>query len=510
MTPITSEIRFLARWGGWLVGLYAVFGLFFDLAGLSLRQWDEARLAVAALEMTQGENWLVTTFGFEPDLWNTKPPLMVWLQAGLIRLIGPTEWAIRLPAALAALTSIGLVYWFLARWLHRPLAGVLGASVLVAALGFMGEHHGHTGDYDALLTLAHCVAGLSLLLLLETDRQYWWLGVGAGLIMGTRTKGVAALLPWPGIALYCLAHERGRRLLRRPGFWLVALGWLATAAGWYVLREQQAPGYWQAIHLNELGGRFATTLEGHDETWYYYLARMIEAKFLPWTYLLVFVVPFALRHPDARARRVAWFAFSWALGLLLVLTCAKTKIDWYLAPAYPWLAMLIGLGAPRLAARLLGRAATPKAYLALRVLVAALVVLPPLFTIRYEIRRKWRDANDFDMRPGYGLRALRREAAPPAPLSVVATPGFNTSLRPPTAVGGTPGYNAALRFYVLAYPRPIRVIAPAEIMALRGPGYVLTANPLDSARVRAAFPQAPRRAVGRYPCWLWTLPAPGR
>ena len=403
------------------------------------------------------------------------------------------------------MASIGLVYSLLARFLRRPVGGVLAGSVLLAALGFLGEHHGRSGDYDALLTLAELGLGASVLLLLETGHPRWWLGVGVGLLLATLAKGVAALLPLPGVAIYCLAHRCGRDLLRTSGFWLVALSWVALTAGWYGLREHLGPGYWEAVNANELGGRFGTALEAHHEPWYYYLARLATTKFLPWIYLLPLVIPFALRHPDARARRVAWFAFSWALGLLLVLSAAQTKIEWYLLPAYPWLAVLVGLGAPRLATYLLGRAPSGVARVSLRVLLSAFIIVPPLADIHHELRGNRRDPFP-ELRTGYGLRELRREAVPPAPLAVVAEAGYNEALRPFTAAGGAPGYNAALRFYVLAYPRPVRVIAPAAVPTLRGPGYVLTATPADSARVRAAFPQATCRTVGRQPCWLWTLP----
>ena len=46
-----------------------------DIAERPIALWDESRLAVNALEMRQRGFSLVTTYGFAPDLWNTKPPL---------------------------------------------------------------------------------------------------------------------------------------------------------------------------------------------------------------------------------------------------------------------------------------------------------------------------------------------------------------------------------------------------------------------------------------------------
>ena len=58
-----------------------------------------------------------------------------------------------------------------------------------------------------------------------------------------------------------------------------------------------------------------------------------------------------------------------------------------------------------------------------------------------------------------------------------------------------------------AYPHPVRVVPSVAIDSLRGPGYVLTVSPADSARLRTAFPRAAYRLVGRYKGLLWTLPA---
>jgi 4-amino-4-deoxy-L-arabinose transferase-like glycosyltransferase len=511
MTPTLPAVRIVGHWAGRLLLLITLFSLFTDLDGLTLRQWDEARLAINALEMSQSGNWIVTTFGFKPDLWNTKPPLMIWLQAGLIRLIGPTEWAIRLPSALAALATISLLYYFVAKYMRRPLSGFLTGSVLLSASGFLGGHHAHTGDYDALLTFCEVGMGLSLLLLLETGHSRWWVGVGVGLIAATLTKGVAAMLPIPCIALYCLSRQRGRQLLLMPGFWLVAVSWLAVAAGWYILREQTSPGYWAAVNMNELWGRFGTVLESNAGPWYLYIVSLGRSKFLPWFYLFPAVIPFALRHPDARTQRVAWFAFSWVVGMLFILSIAQTKLVWYFIPAFPWLALLVGIGAPQLATWLLNKVSNKSVKAALSFWLVAFLVLPPLITGLHELRDHWRDAYKDDantrnmLRAGYSLRVLRQQPSPPTPLTVI-TRYSATTLRPSSILKGDSGYNASLRFYLTAYPYPVQVAPSSAIATLRGPGYVLTTNASDSARLSSIFTHITPRTIGRYKGSLWHLP----
>jgi len=60
------------------LGLFLLFG---HIEKLPLRQYDEARQAINAMEMVQSGNWLVTTYDGEPETWNTKPPLLIGLQA---------------------------------------------------------------------------------------------------------------------------------------------------------------------------------------------------------------------------------------------------------------------------------------------------------------------------------------------------------------------------------------------------------------------------------------------
>ena len=85
-----------------LLAILLYFPIFGHLDTLVLRQYDESRLAINAFEMFKDGNFLVTHFEGNPDMWNTKPPMMIWLQVFFINLIGLGELALRLPSAFAA------------------------------------------------------------------------------------------------------------------------------------------------------------------------------------------------------------------------------------------------------------------------------------------------------------------------------------------------------------------------------------------------------------------------
>ena len=115
--------------------------------------WDESRLAVNALEMSLTGPSIVTTFGFVPDLWNTKPPLLIWLMALSLQLIPNPELALRTPSAIAALLTLLITCAFTWRVTRSPVVALLAGMLLVCSRGFYSSHAARTGDYEALLVL---------------------------------------------------------------------------------------------------------------------------------------------------------------------------------------------------------------------------------------------------------------------------------------------------------------------------------------------------------------------
>src|SRR5688572_3906021 len=136
--------------------LYATlfyFSMFNKLGTHSLREWDEARNAINALEMTKTGNLLVRTYQYKPDLWETKPPFLIWLQAGLFKIFGYHEWVLRMPSAIAGfLLAFFLIIWCKLSHIGE-YTGVISALILLTAPGFVGDHAARTGDHDAMLCL---------------------------------------------------------------------------------------------------------------------------------------------------------------------------------------------------------------------------------------------------------------------------------------------------------------------------------------------------------------------
>jgi 4-amino-4-deoxy-L-arabinose transferase-like glycosyltransferase len=446
----------------------AWFSLFWHLGVQPLQDWDEARLAVNAAEMLRSHRWLVTLYQGQPDLWNTKPPLLVWLQALSLHAFGYSEWAFRLPTAVAAAVLTGLVAAFANRWLGGPLAGLLAGMALLNSKGFVAPHVARNGDYEALLllfTTAQLLAGFAWL----QTRQARYLGLlGLAVGLAVLTKSVAGLFLLPGLALEITRRGRLLALVRQPATWAAALLALALPTGWYLAREQAAPGYWRAVWENELGGRLLGALEQHAFPWYWYLTGYVTQQFLLWTpWVLVSAWALARRPAPRPAHRFLTLA-AWAGGIFLaVISTAGTKLAWYDAPLYPLLALVLGGGLAALARQV--AVGHPKGRVPWRSgLLVALAVVPSMISVRNRLARE--EARRYSEAELLYGRFLRDPAATPAPSTRFTA--VHQSFTPATRT-----YNAPLEFYALAFAQthPHDTLDVRYETALLPPGRVVLA-----------------------------------
>ena len=78
-----------------------------------MRLWDESIYSVNTYEMIQNGKYFSLYFDGAPDLFNTKPPLINWIQICFVKLIGYNELALRLPSAIAATLTIVVLFVFM-------------------------------------------------------------------------------------------------------------------------------------------------------------------------------------------------------------------------------------------------------------------------------------------------------------------------------------------------------------------------------------------------------------
>ncbi len=321
----------------------AVWPLFMHLDTLPLRMWDEARQAISAYEMLHSGDLLVAHFYGQPDMWSTKPPMLIWIQTAFFAVLGPGELALRLPSAIAALLTGWSLLRFTTRQLGAPWLGLLACLLLYTGEGYIHMHVARSGDYDALLVLFMTTSAWALFRWSADGRPRDLLWFFVLLTCGVLTKSVQALLFVPGLGLFLLARKRLLALFKERMCY-VGLGiFLLCVGGFYLLREAANPGYLQAVWENELGGRYGNALEGHREPWNFYLLMLLEHHFTPWWMLVPVGMLVGLAHRDEKLRQGTLLLTCMGACYLFVISSAGTKLEWYEAPALPVLCLLAAI-----------------------------------------------------------------------------------------------------------------------------------------------------------------------
>jgi len=323
----------------------------FGLGQASLWDIDEAIYADISRNMARSGDWVFPVFNDAPRF--DKPPLILWIGAAAMQVLGPQELAARLGAYFFGLLSVALVYAF-GRRLHSHGAGILGGLVLAATLGWFVA--GRMGLMDTALSF---FVGLSIYQLaaiaadLETGpapRQlapYAWLGVAVAL--GVLTKGPVILILVGGTALLYLGLRGLWALARRWEAW-VGLGlFLLVALPWHVaIYARAGTAWWNDYFGYHMFARFTQPLEEHGFPWYFYLI-VLTVGFLPWTGFAAAGLWDAGRNIGRGPRqgggpsRPLWLLGAWFLVVLVFFSASRTKLPGYILPAFLPLAVLTGI-----------------------------------------------------------------------------------------------------------------------------------------------------------------------
>jgi 4-amino-4-deoxy-L-arabinose transferase-like glycosyltransferase len=297
--------------------------IFYNLGELPIKIWDESRLAMNALEMYANHQFLVVHFDGQPEMWSTKPPLMIWLQVFSIRIFGFSEFAIRFPSALAALFTCLTLVVVAHRYLKNYWLGLAAALILLTTHHYMGHHVIRTGDYDSLLILFLTLMSFSVFLFAERDQPKYLLAAFLFFGMAVATKGVASILIVPGLLLYLILRRKFLPVFRLRVFWY-GVGWvLLILLILYGGRELLNPGYLRAVFENEIGGRYFEVNEGHVGGPLYYFG-VLHQDYWPWFLPVVLFTLFSAKKD--KMYRVSFFSGIVALCFLFFVSAAKTKL----------------------------------------------------------------------------------------------------------------------------------------------------------------------------------------
>ncbi len=317
--------------------------IFAHLGEMPIQVWDEGRLACSALEMYESGDPLVVTYDGQPEMWSTKPPLLIWIQVLFLKAFGISDFVFRLPTALAAVLTCLCLYWFLAKKMNKAWWGIAAVIILVSTPGYVRQHSIRSGDYDSLLCLFTTLYVLCFYLFIHENSKKYFNATIVFLILSCLTKGVAGVIFLPLLVVYAAFKKKLLTILKMKAFYLGVAAFLAFVVGYYVLREQYNPGYIKAVLENEITGRYSKVIEEHKGNgWFYYNFLTIDG-FKPWHLLFVVGSVIGFVSKERQIRELTAYLLLCSLGYIIILSNGATKLDWYMVPTYPLLSVLTAI-----------------------------------------------------------------------------------------------------------------------------------------------------------------------
>jgi 4-amino-4-deoxy-L-arabinose transferase-like glycosyltransferase len=326
----------LGRAAAWVVIAWVV--VFWRLGYPGLLDPDSAHYAQITREMLSAREWIVPLIDGMPFI--DKPVLFHWLQALSFVALGVTEFAARVPSALAALALAWLTYWTGREFLGDRSTGERAAVMFMTMPATFAL--GRIGLYD--MTFAAALFGSVACLIVAAMRarpRLQWIGY-ALLSLAIMIKGpVAVLLLATAFALAVVGVPTARASLLGLR-WLIGPGLaVAAAAPWFAWM------WWR------FGEEFVQSYVIQGHVWYvthpfpfrqpnnFFYVRTLFGAFLPWTLLcagrIIDRIVSRRRAPFGEAEVVLWM---WSAAVLGVFTLARFKLDTYVYPAAPALCLI--------------------------------------------------------------------------------------------------------------------------------------------------------------------------
>jgi 4-amino-4-deoxy-L-arabinose transferase-like glycosyltransferase len=361
----------------------AIISIAAGLGRPTLWEPDEPRFAEATRQMFARGDFITPYFNGVPRF--EKPILLYWLQALAFTVFGDTEFAARLPAALAGIGAVIVLYLLAARIASRP-AALVAAMALATMFRFVTYARQGVTDIPALFFIVSALDGFERASDTSGHRSAALLVAWSSVGLGVLTKGPVGLLPVIIWGCYAAVRRDWTLISRiRPWFGLLVASLIGMP--WHVaMIVQHGRGFVDFAIGHEMVARVLSEESFAPERgWTYYL-KVFPGDAAPWSLLFVAAVAWAAlrwRALDARTRQAIVFGGTWFGTVIVVFTLSQSKLPHYILPAYPAAALMIGVFVERVTASLedakfwrVPVAATCAAVLAAAVLTALFLATP--------------------------------------------------------------------------------------------------------------------------------------
>lgn len=338
---------------------WLAFLCFYKLDVKYVDPWDEARHGVNAYEMLKQGSLVKSTYLYQTDYYNLKPPLSMWSIMLSMVLFGKSVWTLRFASVICYLCLALCVVCF-ARKRYGRLPALFSLALLCANTTPFIAHMVRAGDADSLYVLLFSLAMICMLQIRDDHRKLYWCGFLFALAFLTKSfhAGLIAVIG----GLYLLLTGLFKKL-RLKEYILFILSFGAPLGLWVIARLcTDGTAFLKEMWLTDVLGRsqsgFGSNEAGFSYYFSYYLGNMsgkvpvyrIVLGLLLVSCLILAVMRFVQKHGAKKGtdgtKKVKddMIGFSlWILVPALAFSVVRTKLLWYEYPAITALIIVAGI-----------------------------------------------------------------------------------------------------------------------------------------------------------------------
>ena len=318
-----------------------------------LQDTTEARYAEIARIMAETGDWITPYFDYDVPFWG-KPPLVFWLEALSMKLLGVNDFAPRLPSLLFTLATAGLIYKFLGT-LYNQRSAIWGVTIYFS-IGLVYILSGVV-ILDPVFTFATTLAYVAFVMVLKEQGKVWGYLFFIAVSLGLLSKGPLVLVLVAGsIGLWLLFSLKRWRVFKMYPW---ASGLLLTAVitlPWYIMAEMKTPGFIDYFIVGEHFMRFidpgwSGDLYGvahHEPHGIIWLEWLVVS--LPWGLIAIGLLAANTLKARSLQNIKAYlkdeelsFYLIWALFPMLFFTLSGNVLSTYVLPGLPALAIILAI-----------------------------------------------------------------------------------------------------------------------------------------------------------------------
>lgn len=298
---------------------------------------SDVRYAVIAQDMASSGDWLVPRYMGAVHL--TKPPLVYWLEAGSIKLLGHTYLAVRLPAVICGTLALLVLFWFARRMLRVREALFACGLYAVMPMTIFPARMAVTDSELNLCWLVVLCAGY--LMRIEPGRRRWTLLFWGGASIGMLAKGPVMFIPLGIVVVWwiiCSDKGLSMRAVTRCmlALLLAMLPTLLWALAVMLIRPEAAGVWWHETFDRVTGSG------DHARPLWFFIPVLLVGCFPCSAMLLLPGVNLRWRQVWGNLRRGDFIGYlGWCVAVpFVVFSLISGKLPSYLLPICAPLAML--------------------------------------------------------------------------------------------------------------------------------------------------------------------------